>query len=428
LEQKITKAKVNANDRTLSDLYQLLQGTKSPADVLRDNARTDADFLASIERIKLPPLVSPLREVNAFEGQRIPPIPFIVRRQSNGTGDLQVSVTSDNPKLLPPSSMAIQSIYQIGSNFKFNLQVVPAAYQFGIANITIRVVDPQGGTQVQTFRLNVNHTNHAPELTNDSFAGHSGKKIVMNPLANDIDRDGDKLVLGLISMPSDGLTVVNPDGTISYTSAPGVTGRREFFYQVTDRFGKKSTARIKLDLIAGPRGDAADESATPLNLAGQNVDSQLPLTNQGSTDADDVVVTDVLSNQTDLDSGEGTWTSTNTLNRYDVNDDSFVSPLDVLAIVNSLNQFGPRRLAPATMQPDSYLDPDSDGSISPLDVLMIINHINSSRSLAGEGEGVALSNGLTEKFSTSRQASEIDAYFSTFAADADLPLTKRRRR
>lgn len=426
LEQKITKAKVNANERTLSDLYQLLQGTKSAADVLRDNARTDAEFLASIEQIKLPPLVSPLREVNAFEGQRIPAIPFIVRRQSTGTGDLQVSVTSDNPKLLPPSSMAIQSIYQIGSNFKFNLQVVPAAYQFGAANITLRVVDPQGGTQVQTFRLNVNHTNHAPELTNDSFAGHSGKKIVMNPLANDIDRDGDKLVLGLISMPSDGLTVVNPDGTISYTSAPGVTGRREFFYQVTDRFGKKSTARIKLDLIAGPRGDAADESETPLNLAGQNVDSQLPLTNQGSSDANGIVVTDVLSNQTDLDSGEGTWTSTNTLNRYDVNNDSFVSPLDVLAIVNSLNQFGPRRLAPATIQPDSYLDPDSDGSISPLDVLMIINHINATRS--GVGEGESLSDGSTEKLPTSRHASDVDAYFSTFEADADLPFTKRRRR
>lgn len=431
LEQKITKAKVNANERTLNDLYQLLQGTKSPADVLRDNARTDAEFLASIEQIKLPPLVSPLREVNAFEHQPIPAIPFIVRRQSSGTDDLQVSVTSDNPKLLPPSSMAIQSIYQIGSNFKFHLQVVPAAYQFGSANITLRIVDPQGGTQVQTFRLNVSHTNHAPELTNDSFSGHSGRRIVMNPLANDIDRDGDKLALGLISMPSDGLTVVNPDGTISYTSAPGVTGRREFFYQVTDRFGKKSTARIKLDLIADPESDPSDESATPLNLAGQDVDSQLPLTDQGSTDADDMVATDELSNQTGLVSGEGTWTSTNTLNRYDVNDDSFVSPLDVLAIVNSLNQFGPRKLAPSTVQPDSYLDPDGDGSISPLDVLMIINHINSSRTLAGEGEGMALSDGLTEKLPTSRPASEIDAYFSTFAADAadtDLPLTKRKRR
>ncbi|MFN7733936.1 MAG: Ig-like domain-containing protein, partial [Pirellula sp.] len=297
LEQKITKAKVNLNDKTPADLYALIRGTKSAADVLRDNARTDTAYLNLIEQVKLPPLISPIRNISVFEDERIPSIPFSVRRQSSGTMDLQVSVTSDNPTLLPPNAMAIQYVYKDALAVGYRLQIVPAAYQFGSANITLRIVDPQGGVQTQTFKLDVGHVNHAPEVTNDVVVGAAGRRISLNPLANDIDRDGDKLTLGLISMPDDGLTVVNPDGTISYTSSPDARGRRDFVYQVSDGVGKTATARIMLDLVEGPRGVAIEQKATPATVAGHEVVYQLTLTNLGLTAANNIVVTDVLPSQ-----------------------------------------------------------------------------------------------------------------------------------
>jgi hypothetical protein len=77
---------------------------------------------------------------------------------------------------------------------------------------------------------------------------------------------------------------------------------------------------------------------------------------------------------------------TNPTNRFDVNADTFVSPIDVLQIVNYINAGLPSRpTLPASNVPP-FLDVDSDGFIGPLDVLAVINFINSSKSNPG-GEG-----------------------------------------
>ena len=69
----------------------------------------------------------------------------------------------------------------------------------------------------------------------------------------------------------------------------------------------------------------------------------------------------------------------NPLHNLDVNDDSFLSPLDVLVIINDINTFGTRRLvAPFNDFSTTavYLDSDGDGFLSTLDALLVINSIN----------------------------------------------------
>ncbi|MEO8497164.1 MAG: putative Ig domain-containing protein, partial [Planctomycetota bacterium] len=71
----------------------------------------------------------------------------------------------------------------------------------------------------------------------------------------------------------------------------------------------------------------------------------------------------------------------------DVNTDGFVSPLDVLIVINDLNARGARRLdmAPSALSPPHYIDVNGDGSVSPLDALVIINRLNAPRvELEGE--------------------------------------------
>ena len=76
----------------------------------------------------------------------------------------------------------------------------------------------------------------------------------------------------------------------------------------------------------------------------------------------------------------------------DVDNDTFMSPLDVLAIVNELNSpqyhtLQNSRLVPRTNNALPFFDVDGDGLVSPLDVLIVINAINRGNS-GGEGEAV----------------------------------------
>lgn len=93
-------------------------------------------------------------------------------------------------------------------------------------------------------------------------------------------------------------------------------------------------------------------------------------------------------------SGEG---NTNLTNRFDVNNDGFVSPIDALILVNLINQGSGGQLggggAPAGEGESGekyYVDVNEDTYLSPLDILMVINELNGSKSRpSGEGESAA---------------------------------------
>ncbi len=80
----------------------------------------------------------------------------------------------------------------------------------------------------------------------------------------------------------------------------------------------------------------------------------------------------------------------NKVNRFDVDGDLTLSPLDVLVLVNLINANSfPNGQLPArgSTQPDGFFDPDGDNSLGPLDVLTLINEINRGSGAAGsEGE------------------------------------------
>ena len=83
--------------------------------------------------------------------------------------------------------------------------------------------------------------------------------------------------------------------------------------------------------------------------------------------------------------GTNVWR--NERNPLDVDDDSFVSPLDVLHLINDINLNGARELDDIGPKIARFLDVDDDGTISPLDILIVINWINQQR---GNGEGESI--------------------------------------
>jgi hypothetical protein len=92
--------------------------------------------------------------------------------------------------------------------------------------------------------------------------------------------------------------------------------------------------------------------------------------------------------------GEGEFS--NLRNPLDVNDDSFVSPIDALLVINDLNANGARpinqfSIASSGLLPTGYLDVNIDAYVAPIDALLVINFLNKGIAPGalpeGEGEG-----------------------------------------
>ena len=155
---------------------------------------------------------------------------------------------------------------------------------------------------------------------------------MIDVLRNDNDPDGtiNRNSVSIVSGPDFGTVVVQANGTVLYTPPNGFSGTANLRYRFLDNEGLSS------------------------NIA--------PVT---------IRVTNSLHQ--------------NPSNNLDVDADGFVSPIDVLILVNDINFNGVRTLS-STLPTPPYLDPNGDGSIGPLDVLSVINFIN-NRGNAGAGEG-----------------------------------------
>jgi len=75
----------------------------------------------------------------------------------------------------------------------------------------------------------------------------------------------------------------------------------------------------------------------------------------------------------------------NPVQPLDVDNDSSISPLDVLVVINSINQGNIGPFETINVADGYYLDADGDGQLSPLDVLAIINYLNNTTQDNGGG-------------------------------------------
>ena len=105
--------------------------------------------------------------------------------------------------------------------------------------------------------------------------------------------------------------------------------------------------------------------------------------------------------------GEG---NTNLTNAFDVNNDGYVSPIDVLILVNSMNTGGSGLLTSGNSSGSGeggsgryFVDVNGDNYLSPLDALMVINELNTRQSGGngeGEGESAPMTSSSTSTFKT----------------------------
>lgn len=104
----------------------------------------------------------------------------------------------------------------------------------GTRTVTVVVSDGQE-TTTGTLTVSVQEAGNIPPTANgDFYVARSGEPLILEPLANDTDPNGDALSLIALSVAPDGATMT-PDltlGTVTFTSA--TPGSYQFTYTVTD--------------------------------------------------------------------------------------------------------------------------------------------------------------------------------------------------
>lgn len=298
-----------------------------------------------------PRLASPLPNLSVAEDAIIPetvlsPTYFFDPDQGD---TLVYSVTNSNSDVVTASVV----------NGRLRLVLVPNAS--GLATITVKVQDSTGNVLEDSFDISVSPVNDAPKVVNDLFyTTPQGSELrttdatgtlttTLNDngvLANDSDVEGNTFTARIKVAPTLGTVTLNADGTFSYIPrASTLKGAVDSFkYEAVDSLGAVSSEATVSVTIGNP----------------------LPSQHQ------------------------------NPIQRLDVDADGFVSPIDVLLVINFINFNGNSVSVVGLPAPPPYRDVNGNNVIDPLDVLEIINFINArGNSGAGEGEGEGTAVGVS---------------------------------
>ena len=144
-------------------------------------------------------------------------------------------------------------------------------------------------TDPATIRLNVVGANQAPVATPDSVTTVKNTPVTGNVLTNDSDVEIGSLIATLVSTATNGLVVLNSDGSFSYTPNANWTGIDSFSYTASDGQATSSTALVTI----------AVTSVNEAPVAGDDT---------FSTPEDNQLVGNVLDNDTDPDGTTPTTT------------------------------------------------------------------------------------------------------------------------
>jgi hypothetical protein len=300
----------------------------------------------------VPRLVTPLPNVNVNEDLPIAPITlsptyfFDPDVASNGE-ELRYEVQVSNPDV---ATAAV-----VNGQLRINL----VADASGFTTVTVTAIDGAGNRVTDTFDLIVSPVNDAPRTNPNTYLVPLGSVFVTTDargnqttvqndngvLWNDTDPEGNSFTAVLVGQATRGVVVLRPDGTFTYTS----------------------------DRLRAQRGDTDTFTYRAVD----------------SLTAESVLTTVTLSIVDPLPSAHQ-----NPTNKFDVNADGFVSPLDVLLVINFINELGGGGTSIGGLPaPPPYRDVDGDEFIGPLDVLRLIRYLNGEGEGEGEGEGSLVGEG-----------------------------------
>lgn len=114
----------------------------------------------------------------------------------------------------------------------------------GTDTITYTITDPGGNESSSTVTVEVAPVNDDPVANPDTAGTDAGVSVVIAPLANDTDVDGDALTILGTPTSANGTVAVNGDGTITFTPDAGFVGTTVIDYEISDGNGGTAASTI----------------------------------------------------------------------------------------------------------------------------------------------------------------------------------------
>ena len=141
----------------------------------------------------------------------------------------------------------------------------PTADFHGSASVTFTVTDNGGATSAPAiFTLAVGPVNDPPVAVADNASTVGTAPVTVAVLANDSDVDGDTLTVSGASVNAAfGSVLVNADGSLTFTAAPGVSGAVPVTYTISDGHGGSASSTLNINVALA---EAAASSSALMRL------------------------------------------------------------------------------------------------------------------------------------------------------------------
>ena len=110
--------------------------------------------------------------------------------------------------------------------------------------MTYTVSDGQGGAASSTLSITIQNVNDAPVAVIDDYLMNEDTVLTFDPASNDIDVDGDPMIVTDVSAVGNATVVLNANGTVTFTPTANYYGFAQLTYTVSDGNGGYATSQI----------------------------------------------------------------------------------------------------------------------------------------------------------------------------------------
>jgi hypothetical protein len=158
----------------------------------------------------------------------------LVDEDSSVTVDLLINDADVDDLILAISSHTDPPNGSVVDNGDGTVTYTPDPDYAGPDSFTYTVCDPGGLCDSETVSMTVDPLNDHPVVVDDPVVVAEDSVVTVDVLANDSDVDGDSLSVTGVSVPANGLVVVNLDGSVTYTPDADFFGADSFTYTAFD--------------------------------------------------------------------------------------------------------------------------------------------------------------------------------------------------